>query len=508
MDDRLSEGLIAFGRIEQRFLLHVFQAVVLRPSDDDDDALAQVRRLIRRIGAHGQRYSQTGVLAVAEQLAALPDAELRQQLPELVTELRHAERRPSLAGAVVFISPDADQVACVREQLAHYGRETLHASTASAAADVVGARPVALVLAPLAPWASGGMGLLDGTGVPLIAWSEAPDAQTTPALLGHAVEVFSTSPSPAELVHAALPWIGVDPRMTLQAMFDPITALPDEDHALAAAAEQRTLVRGASERSWCMVGVELDGLTDPQQPRYTRNPLLTLAATRIQAAFPPPATVARGDRLSFWVVTPGDAESLRARFDDLLIDLEESLRTAGGDGKWFFPRAAGVQARRAQPEAALLAACEVMASAIEQRDRFAQIVMLDEPVGRRLALVASDDPATAEALAAAADTIGLDVDITADGLDVLRRLAEYPYAVVVVDLSLALIDGLAVIRNIEHVPEHRRTPLILVCGADRDRHAAAAFAAGAHDVVLKPVRPDVLAVRIGRLLKWADGRHG
>lgn len=82
-------------------------------------------------------------------------------------------------------------------------------------------------------------------------------------------------------------------------------------------------------------------------------------------------------------------------------------------------------------------------------------------------------------------------------VDVARR--ERPH-LILMDLSLPLLDGLAATRRIRQHEELRRVPIIAVSAHDTSDFHADALAAGCNDYVTKPIDFDQLEALLKRLL--------
>jgi two-component system, cell cycle response regulator DivK len=81
------------------------------------------------------------------------------------------------------------------------------------------------------------------------------------------------------------------------------------------------------------------------------------------------------------------------------------------------------------------------------------------------------------------------------------RLAEVERpAVILMDLSLPIIDGLAATRLIRKIPETERTPIIAVSAHDSADFQQEAIAAGCDGYVTKPIDFVSLEAMIARLL--------
>jgi CheY-like chemotaxis protein len=94
-------------------------------------------------------------------------------------------------------------------------------------------------------------------------------------------------------------------------------------------------------------------------------------------------------------------------------------------------------------------------------------------------LVVGEDPELR-----ALSTLGYDVATAADGTSALERLAQEPFAVVVLDSAIPGVSGYDVARRVRDVSLNRETPIVLI-GAEADGRRRS-FAAGADVFVQKP----------------------
>ena len=84
-----------------------------------------------------------------------------------------------------------------------------------------------------------------------------------------------------------------------------------------------------------------------------------------------------------------------------------------------------------------------------------------------------------------------------EAVEVARR--ERP-SLILMDLSLPLLDGLAATRRIRQVEELRQVPIVAVSAHDTADFHADALAAGCNDYVTKPIDFDQLEALLSRLL--------
>src|SRR5881398_1446196 len=94
---------------------------------------------------------------------------------------------------------------------------------------------------------------------------------------------------------------------------------------------------------------------------------------------------------------------------------------------------------------------------------------------------------------------GYDVAEAESGEAALSRLLSEPFDVVLTDLKMAPLDGIAVLRGaLEIAPA---TQVIVMTGYGTVESAVAAMQQGAHDYVSKPFKQEELLVRVQRALE-------
>jgi len=114
-------------------------------------------------------------------------------------------------------------------------------------------------------------------------------------------------------------------------------------------------------------------------------------------------------------------------------------------------------------------------------------------------LLADDNADDALLLQCACSEAGLDYGlmVVQDGAEVIRYLqgeeryadrAAYPMpALLLLDLNLPRMDGMAVLRWVRQEPSFQRLPVIIVTGSLDERLADRAHALGANGLLVKPV---------------------
>ena len=122
--------------------------------------------------------------------------------------------------------------------------------------------------------------------------------------------------------------------------------------------------------------------------------------------------------------------------------------------------------------------------------------------GRRLrVLVAEDNPTNQTIISALLETQGHDVSLAATGSDAVALVARRPFDVILMDIQMPQMDGLAATREIRRMPADRsRIPIIAVTAnamaGDREKY----LAAGMDEYVSKPIDRNQLVLALGRCL--------
>jgi len=117
-------------------------------------------------------------------------------------------------------------------------------------------------------------------------------------------------------------------------------------------------------------------------------------------------------------------------------------------------------------------------------------------------LVVEDDDETRAALTRELTTRGYRVAEAADGKTAMRQWEGHRPDVVLLDLGLPDIDGLAVVRRIRR---EAATPIVILSGRYEERQKVEALEQGADDYVTKPFGVDELNARLRVALRRAAG---
>src|SRR6202162_2788731 len=112
--------------------------------------------------------------------------------------------------------------------------------------------------------------------------------------------------------------------------------------------------------------------------------------------------------------------------------------------------------------------------------------------GRPRVLVVDDEASIRDLLAKTLALAEYDVDVAADGRSALERMRMYPYDLLIADLKMPGMDGLAVIREAKRYKAD--LPVIIITGFSTESSAIEAVNLGVAGYLTKPFRvPQVLA---------------
>jgi DNA-binding NtrC family response regulator len=114
-------------------------------------------------------------------------------------------------------------------------------------------------------------------------------------------------------------------------------------------------------------------------------------------------------------------------------------------------------------------------------------------------LIADDEQAIANGLSAILADEGYEIDVVADGQRALDRLSEESYGVVLADLKMPKLDGLALLKELQarQIP----TECIIITGAGTVDSAVDAMKQGAYDYIQKPLNAERLSELRARIPK-------
>jgi two-component system chemotaxis response regulator CheY len=95
---------------------------------------------------------------------------------------------------------------------------------------------------------------------------------------------------------------------------------------------------------------------------------------------------------------------------------------------------------------------------------------------------------------------GFEVIEGANGQEGLQHIEHQPVALVISDVNMPIMDGIAMVKAIRHLPAHRMTPILMLTTETEENKKQAACAAGATGWLKKPFNPNSLLTVIAKVL--------
>jgi signal transduction histidine kinase/HPt (histidine-containing phosphotransfer) domain-containing protein len=114
-------------------------------------------------------------------------------------------------------------------------------------------------------------------------------------------------------------------------------------------------------------------------------------------------------------------------------------------------------------------------------------------------LLAEDNPLNQEVALGLLDDVGLRVDIANNGVEAVRMASGHRYDLIMMDLKMPELDGIAATRQIRLLPGYALTPIVAMTASAFDEDRDVSLAAGMNDHIAKPVEPGRL---YATLLRW------
>jgi EAL domain-containing protein (putative c-di-GMP-specific phosphodiesterase class I)/DNA-binding NarL/FixJ family response regulator len=113
-----------------------------------------------------------------------------------------------------------------------------------------------------------------------------------------------------------------------------------------------------------------------------------------------------------------------------------------------------------------------------------------------LILIADDDPGIRLLLDTALRREGFESVLAANGREALERLQDHPIDVLLLDVQMPVLDGLATLREIRASDRLRTLPVILITGSGAESDRVRGLEGGADDYLAKPIAVKELAARV------------
>ncbi|WP_079436585.1 PAS domain S-box protein [Zoogloea sp. LCSB751] len=139
--------------------------------------------------------------------------------------------------------------------------------------------------------------------------------------------------------------------------------------------------------------------------------------------------------------------------------------------------------------------------AVRPRSRAdAELSLRERFPGVRL-LLAEDDRVNQEVVKALIEEAGIAVDVAGDGAEALAMAQQTPYALILMDMQMPVLNGIEATRRIRQLAGYADTPIVALTANAFEDDRRACLAAGMDDFITKPVEPARL---LESLLQWLE----
>lgn len=116
-------------------------------------------------------------------------------------------------------------------------------------------------------------------------------------------------------------------------------------------------------------------------------------------------------------------------------------------------------------------------------------------------LVVDDDPTTRMLAARFLGAAGFEIHGAEDGEVALNMLSEVNPDLLLLDVEMPQLDGFDTCTQLRDIPEHAKTPILMVTGLEDTQSIEKAYAVGATDFTTKPLNWTILPHRLRYLLR-------
>jgi two-component system chemotaxis response regulator CheY len=117
----------------------------------------------------------------------------------------------------------------------------------------------------------------------------------------------------------------------------------------------------------------------------------------------------------------------------------------------------------------------------------------------KLIMVVDDSASMRRVVGISLKTAGYDVIEGVDGKDALSKLTGQKVHMIISDVNMPVMDGIAFLKAVKQMPAYKFTPVIMLTTESAEEKKREGQAAGARAWVVKPFQPEQLVSAVQRL---------
>lgn len=125
-------------------------------------------------------------------------------------------------------------------------------------------------------------------------------------------------------------------------------------------------------------------------------------------------------------------------------------------------------------------------------------------------LVVDDEPDILEFISYNLKKEGYDVRTAGDGIEAIKVAREYHPQLIILDIMMPRMDGIATCEALRQMPEFHKTLILFLTALGDEQSEIKGLNVGADDYIIKPIKPKLLLTRVKTLLRRLqdEAQHG
>jgi two-component system alkaline phosphatase synthesis response regulator PhoP len=122
-------------------------------------------------------------------------------------------------------------------------------------------------------------------------------------------------------------------------------------------------------------------------------------------------------------------------------------------------------------------------------------------VNQNLILLVDDEADILDFVGYNLEKNGFEVITATSGPEAIEKATEYLPGLIILDVMMPGMDGIEACEELRKIPEIKETIIAMLSARGEDYSQLAGFEAGADDYIKKPIRPNVLVMRVKALIR-------